>query len=348
MTPQEYLKSLENEHERVSMQMDALNDAFKKQAALIEEKSLQMGQLETLFERARHRIRYIEELPGRRVPYVINFQIEIPLAAGIGSTPTNPQALISTNKGLPYSDVKRIEKDGPFVATTYLSAFKLKTYSLGPLPGTPPEIPPGTDPVVGTEIITPLTGRFRPISSSTDPFSGAYIGPGPGTLSALNVFDTTSVGPNGGAFAVNTFRPGSIDFLWGVVDEGVERQRQNGQAIIPSRCLFSDFDRPLYLPVSDYFERGASVRFNAELTHDLGYIEMNYSSYSTTSVGSATTGDQVWAEAFNAVTGVALGVADSFAVAPLATRARRVFGLGGTLYFSMLGYKIAQPMEPAV
>lgn len=336
---------METEHERVEAQLKALYNAFRKQEEVLEDRSVQFEQLQELLKRAVHRIRYAETLPGRREPFAISFEIEVPLAAGAGTLLTNPQLIPATNVGTPLSAVQRVAKDGPFVATTYLSAFKLKTYSLGPLDGTPPEVPNGTDPAIGVEVITPLTGRFRPIASSSDPFSGAYIGP---NIGVLNVSDTTDNDPDGGAFFTRTFRVGSIDFLWGIEDVNSVRLRQNGQAPIPSRFLHSEFDRPLYLPVADYYERGASIRFNAQLLHDLGYVEMNWNSYTTTSAGAAAAGDQVWTELFNAETDTALSDADLFAAAPLASRARRRFGLGGTLYFTMLGYKILQPMEPAV
>jgi hypothetical protein len=291
----------------MSAQMSALMGRYKQLANQAEDKDIELKRLRSAVKKAAARIRYIEDIPGKRVPYFLNFQINIPGA-------TTPSVTVSGQK---LSDAKTVSQDGPFVCTTYLSAFLMKTYSIGPYGD--PEADTGrlNDPPPGTEVITPLSGRFRPVASSADPFAGAYIGARVGPLTVA------------GAQTAQTFRPGIIDFLFEVADEGVDRLRQN-QVPIPSRYLFSEFDRPLYLPTSDFFERGSAIRFSATLTRELGFAEVNY----TLLPNGFSEGDQ---QPPPDPTNQA--EPDS---------GRSVVSIGGTLYFTMLGYKILQAQSPAV
>jgi hypothetical protein len=189
----------------------------------------------------------------------------------------------------------------------------MKTFSIGPYGDANAGRP--NDPPAGSEVVTPLSGRFRPVASTADPFAGAYLGYSMGPASV------------GGAQAVQTFRPGTIDFLFEIADEGVDRLRQN-QVPIPSRYLFSEFDRPLYLPVSDFFERGSTIRFSSTLTRELGFAEVNYALLPN----GFSEGDQN--------------------PPPDPTQPDEIgrvpVSIGGTLYFTMLGYKILQAQSPAV
>lgn len=301
-----YLRKMASRQERVETQFKALAKRYQQLAAEHEDDKIELTKLRKAFKKAAERIRYIEDIPGKRVPYFQNFEIEIP-------GPTTPATTVA---GQRLSDTKPISQDGPFVATTYLGAFLMKTFSIGPYGDEDDGRP--NDPAAGAEVITPLTGRFRPIASSADPFAGAYIGYG--------------LGPNtvAGAQAVQTFRPGAIDFLFEIADEGVDRLRQN-QVPIPSRYLFSEFDRPLYLPISDFFERGSSIRFSATLTRELGFAEVNYALLPN---GFAEGDQQPPPDPTNA--------------GPPANAGRAIVSIGGTLYFTMLGYKILQAQSPAV
>lgn len=300
-----YLRQMSDKQARMAAQMKALMGRYKQASQQVEDQSIEMKRLKAAVRKAAERIRYIEDIPGKRVPYFLQFQINIP-------GPTTPTTTIA---GTRLSDAKVVSQDGPFVCTTYLSAFLMKTYSLGPYGDA--TTGRANDAAAGAEVITPLTGRFRPVSSTADPFAGSYIGPRIGPLTVA------------GAQAVQTFRPGTIDFLFEVADEGVDRLRQN-QVPIPSRYLFSEFDRPLYLPTSDFFERSAAVRFSATLTRELGFAEVNY----TTLPNGFVEGDQT-------------PPPDPDTTTP-ADSGRAVVAIGGTLYFTMLGYKILQAQSPAV
>lgn len=318
MTPDDpnvaaYLRRLASRSERVEMQMKALMERYSALAQKHEDSEIEMKRLRDALKKAAARIRYIEDIPGKRVPYFLNFQIPIP-------GQTNPSVSLAGSR---LTDIKQVSMDGPFVATTYLSAFLLKTFSIGPVDVTnqPTQGRPN-DPAVGTEVITPLSGRWRPVASSADPFAGAYIGPGIGGLPA-------AAANFAAAQAVQTYRPGEVDFLFEIADEGVDRLRQN-QVPTPSRYLFSEFDRPLYLPVSDFFERGSSIKFLATMTRDIGFAEVNYADLPNGFLEGSLT-----------------PAPDPLQNDPVLS-GRLIVALGGTLYFTMLGYKILQAQSPAV
>ena len=299
----QYLRDMEDKNTRQQTQMGSLMRAYRKMAAKFSNNELELRRLADSLAKAAKRIRYIEDIPGKRVPYFLNFEINIP-------GPDQPSISLA---GKQMIATQPISQDGPFVCTTYLSAMLMKTYSIGRYqddfggrPGDPP---------AGTEVITPLTGRFRPVASTADPFSGAYIGARVGPLTVA------------GAQAVQTFRPGEADFLFEIYDASVDRNRQNSIPI-PSRYIFSEFDRPLYLPISDFFSQSAVIQFKASLTRDLGFAEVNYAML-----------PNGFAE------GLQQPPPDPSSDDPSASRA--VVSLGGTLYFTMLGYKILQAQSPA-
>jgi hypothetical protein len=298
-----FLRRMAEQHEVFQGQIRALNKRTNSLISESQSDKMEIQRLQKELKKAAERIRYVEDIPGKRVPYTMNFEINIP-------GPTTPSVSVA---GQRLSDTKQVSMDGPFVCTSYMSAFLMKTFSVGPYGDESAGRP--NDPPAGTEIITPLSGRFRPVASTADPFAGAYIGPdvGPSTIA--------------GAQAVQTFRPGAIDFLYEIADEGVDRLRQN-QVPTPSRYLYSEFDRPNYLPVTDFFERGSSIRFSATLTRDLGFAEVNsallpngYTEVSVTPPPNPNLQGDI---------------------------GRMVVAIGGTLYFSMVGYKILQAQSPAV
>lgn len=282
----QFLRSLNDKQARQAAQFDALAKAYRDLRTRSEGDKLEIQRLGEWVQKAAKRIKYIEDIPGKRVPYTMNFEIEMPSDA---NTPLPVGARVRSQQ--------QTSMDGPFVASMLMGAFRMRTYSLGPdiqlFPGMPP---------VGEEIITPFTGRFRPIASTTDGFSGAYIGIGTGASANL----------------VNTHRPGEIDFLWEYTDGGTDRSRQN-EIPTPSRYLFSENDRPFYLAVSDFFERGSTITFYVTLLRSLGLVEASFSA------------------GYNGYTESAIAPAD-----------RATFAVGGTLTLSIHGYKILQAQSPAV
>ena len=309
---EQFLRRMADRQKRAEAQISTIVEHYNELKNSYESSQMELKRLQSALKKTAERIRYIEDIPGKRVPYFMNFEIAIP----------GPDSPTFTVVGQRLADVKQVSMDGPFVCTSYLSAFRMKTYSLGPYTW-------GVEntkemPAAGTEILTPLTGRFRPTASTADPFSGAYIGPGVGLQTIAD------------ASLVNTFRPGAVDFLCEVSDEATDRQRQN-QVPWPSRYLFSENDRPLYLPVSDFFERGSSLKIQVSMLHDLGFVEINAATFPPNGAGG------VFAD--SAIPGAAIPGTD-----PLIPdgEGRVVVGIGGTLTFTMLGYKILQAQSPAV
>ena len=130
----EHYNDLKNSYEGSQMELKRLQSALKKTA---------------------ERIRYIEDIPGKRVPYFMNFEIAVP----------GPDSPTFTVVGQRLADVKQVSMDGPFVCTSYLSAFRMKTYSLGPYTyGSGETAATKNMPLAGAEILTSLTGRFRPVA----------------------------------------------------------------------------------------------------------------------------------------------------------------------------------------
>jgi hypothetical protein len=300
-----WLRQMETRNQRMQAQMQSLMKRYNQLSAQLEDSSIEQKRLKAAVKKAAERIRYVEDIQGKRVPYFMQFGIEIP-------GPTTPGVQVA---GQRLSDTQPVSQDGPFVCTQYMSAFLMKTYSIGPY--TTEGGGRENDPPAGTEVITPLSGRWRPVASTADPFAGAYIGYSMGPLTIA------------GAQTAQTFKPGTVDFLFEVSDEGTDRLRQNSIPI-PSRYLFSEFDRPLYLPVADFFERGSTIQFSATLTRELGFAEVNYALLAN----GFTEGNQIPppdpTDTQNPESG------------------RCPVSIGGTLYFTMLGYKILQAQSPAV
>lgn len=299
-----FLRETAARSERAEKQVKALVKRYHEVASQLEDQSIEQKKLGDAVRKAAARIRYIEDIPGKRVPFFMGFQINIP-------GPTSPSMTIAGSR---LSDVKNVSQDGPFVCTSYASAFLMRTYSIGPFQ-TDDDVGRPNDPPAGSEVITPLSGRFRPVASSADDFEGAYIGARLGPISVA------------GALTARTYRPGAIDFLFEVSDAGTDRMRTNNVPI-PSRYLFSEFDRPLYLPVSDFFAPNSAIQFSATLTRELGFAEVNYALLPNGFMeGSLTPPPDPTAQP---------------------NEGRAVVSIGGTLYFTMIGYKILQAQSPAV
>ena len=143
--------------------------------------------------------RFIEDIPGKRVPYTY----------GVNITITNTTQTPGTIT---------ISSDGPFLATGLVAAWRPTT---------------GTSPVGAIA----MTGRWRPISSTN-----AIVSDGAASLIAL---------------------PDAVDFTWNYSEAGSDRARQNIDR--SSVELFSNQDRPCYLPIADFFERNTAVTVNVTM-----------------------------------------------------------------------------------
>jgi len=94
-------------------------------------------------------------------------------------------------------------------------------------------------PTTGTSVVgaIAMTGRWRPISSTN-----AITQDGVGSLIAM---------------------PDAVDFVWNYSEAGSDRARQNIDR--SSVELFSNQDRPCYLPIADFFERNTAVTVNVTM-----------------------------------------------------------------------------------
>ena len=94
-------------------------------------------------------------------------------------------------------------------------------------------------PTTGTSVVgaIAMTGRWRPISSTN-----AIVSDGAASLIAL---------------------PDAVDFTWNYSEAGSDRARQNIDR--SSVELFSNQDRPCYLPIADFFERNTAVTVNVTM-----------------------------------------------------------------------------------
>ena len=113
--------------------------------------------------------------------------------------------------------------------------------------------------------LTPLVPRFiEDIPGKRVPYTyGVNITitnttqtPGTITISSINAITADGAGS---LIAL----PDSVDFLWNYSEAGSDRARQNIDR--SSVELFSNQDRPCYLPIADFFERNTAVTVNVTM-----------------------------------------------------------------------------------
>lgn len=176
-------------------------------------------------------IKFIESIPGRRIPY--DLMVKIPVSS-TETTPLTGQVVIT--------------QDGPFVAVSRYCVF-LSAYQFA----------------VQTQSATATFngrsyGRFRPISSVLDlndamggftqPVGAAS--PGTGLTSLVN------------SNQHSPFRTMEFDGLI-EVELGSDRRRQNEH--VPTSLWAQGFSGTTQLPVLDYIERGDTITFKVQPTH---------------------------------------------------------------------------------
>lgn len=176
-------------------------------------------------------IKYIESIPGRRVPY--DLIVKIPVSS-TETTPLTGQVVLST--------------DGPFVAVArycvFLSAYQFQVQTVS-----------ATATFNGRSY-----GRFRPISSVLDIMDAAGgftqpIGPASPGTGLTSLVSSNQHSP---------FRTMEFDGLIEVTT-GSDRKRQNEQ--VPTSLWAQGFNGVSQLPVLDYIERADTVTFKVQPTH---------------------------------------------------------------------------------
>lgn len=183
------------------------------------------------------RVRYIESIPGRRIPF--DFLVSIPIAA-------NSLALAQ--------GTKTVSQDGPFVAVarfaTFQSAFQFQR----------------VDPETQEKAVFQgrSFGRFRPIHSAWD-LNDATAG----------VFQPTNgIAPPGtGApivaspSSMSSFRTMEFDGLIEMLNQGAGYPRSNQDGGIPSAFYSESINAAFQLGALDFFERGETIQWKVIPTH---------------------------------------------------------------------------------
>lgn len=180
-----------------------------------------------------YHIRYIEQIPGRRVPFDLLVQIPI------GSNITSEQQAPTT-----------ISQDGPFVAVARYASFQ-SAYQFS--------INDGNNNIASFQGRS--YGRFRPIHSAWDLLDGQtgyqpiIGGAFPGTGDAIYASPS-----NNSSFRTMEF-DGSIMFQ----NQGSGYQRSN--IYVPSSFYTNSINEPFSLGALDFFERGEVLQWKVVPLH---------------------------------------------------------------------------------
>lgn len=179
-------------------------------------------------------IRYIEQIPGRRIPF--DLTVNIPIGANIESEQQAPTT---------------ISQDGPFVAVARYASFQ-SAYSFS---RTDPETS-NTATFQGRSY-----GRFRPVSSVADiadglsQFQPVTGGAMPGTGNGIMASPSNH----------SNFRTMEFDGVIQFLNQGSGWQRQNTE--IPSSFYQQELNSPFLLGALDFFERGETLQWKVTPTH---------------------------------------------------------------------------------
>jgi hypothetical protein len=180
-------------------------------------------------------VRYIEAIPGRRIPF--DFVVAIPIAA---------------NSILEAQGTKTVSQDGPFVAVSRFASFQ-SAFQFS-----------RTDPVTTeqAQFQGRSFGRYRPIHSAWD-LNDASAG----------VFQPTAgiAFPGTGAPIVaspsnmSSFRSMEFDAAIDFLNQGSGYFRANDP--VPSSFYSESINSPFQLGALDFFERGETLQWKVRPTH---------------------------------------------------------------------------------
>jgi hypothetical protein len=179
-------------------------------------------------------LQYVENIPGRRIPF--DYVVEIPIGA---NTNSQQQGTII------------ISQEGPFVAVMRYATFRsLLSYQF---------VDPETSLI--TSFQAQSFGRFRPIHSAWDLYDGmprsqvvqAQAFPG---SAASHMFSPSNA---------SSFRSMEQDFMIKFFDAGSSFPRSNLD--IPSPFWTTQINSPFELGALDVFERGEVLTFNVQPLH---------------------------------------------------------------------------------
>jgi hypothetical protein len=179
-------------------------------------------------------IQYIENIPGRRVPF--DMLVRIPIGAGINSM--QPGSIL-------------VSQEGPFVAVSrgaiFISQFQLQR----------------TDPVSGTKafFFGRSFGRQRPIHSAWDIMDGMPRDEVQQQLAFPGTGGPHILSPSNGS----PFRTMETDFTVQFLNAGSSFPRSNIE--VPSAFWTTQINKQFELGALDVFERGETLTFNVQPLH---------------------------------------------------------------------------------
>ncbi len=192
-------------------------------------------------------VEYIEQIPGRRVPY--DLLIDIPIGA---------------NETTEVQDSVQISQEGPFVAVaryaSFLSTFELRT----------------TDPETQEQsrLAGRSYGRYRPIHSAWDQNDSQHNAQNDAgnwylthllNMAGMTVGDELPSGALGLPSNLSSFRTMQTDGRVTVVNAGSSYPRQN--VSVPSTMWSRQINSPFELGALDFFERGETITVKYQPMH---------------------------------------------------------------------------------
>jgi len=204
------------------------------------------GGMQSSYSGARPNMRYIEDIPGRRVPYVL--VIDIPIAADLTS---------ATEQTFP------ISQEGPFVAVRRMATFQssLEAQTVDP---------------VSQDVVSfsgRSYGRYRPVHSVCDQMDSQHNTVSDTALWYLNAL--TNPGEAVGAAlpgavlgmpsSMSSFRTMEFDGRIAVEASGSQYPRQNRN--IPSAFWAGECNSPWTLGALDFFERSEVISVKVTPNH---------------------------------------------------------------------------------
>lgn len=186
-------------------------------------------------EQNRDYVRYINEIPGRRIPF--DMIVEIPIGSGIRSEQQGTET---------------VSQDGPFIATRRFCAFQsAHQFSV-------------TDPDTGATAAFQgrSYGRFRPVHSTWD-VNDAGAGVFPPVVGAA--FPGTGAPIIASPSNHSSFRTMEFDGVVNFINQGSGFFRSNRP--VPTSLYIQELNSPFELASFDFFERGEVLQWKVTPTH---------------------------------------------------------------------------------
>ena len=262
--------------------------------------------------RVGHGVVRIEDIPGRRIPYVMSMDLYI----GANSTSDVEQSVT-------------ISQEGPFVAVRRVCSFR-SAYAFS-----------YTDPETSqvSRFSGRTSGRFRPVSSVwdlNDAVNNAVVTtPNPLVANALT-------GAPGITSTMAGFRSMEFDGLISVIVQGASYPRQNYP--VPSAFWTNQLNGPVDLGALDFFERGEQITVRVTPTHP---NNPSYGNADGATLFGAGNGWPFLAGQFDPQEGILTPDAITSVGPPVTIADDPITRLpDGILTIAYEGYKIVQPIGP--